>query len=258
MDLKLKHKKALVCAASKGIGLACAKALAAEGVQVTLVARNRENLARAVESIVATGGEADLIVADLSDADSATVITAALPEVDIIVTNPGQSPGADILSDDDVWESGIADIVSKPFRLVKQYLPYMESQRFGRVINITSSAVLTSHPGLAFSGALRAAFTHATTSLARRVACHGITVNNLAPGPVDTEGLMDFFERYARETNRTLEEVKAERLAEIPTASFVSLDEMGRQCSYLASPNTKSLTGKTLLIDGGMNTYPFL
>jgi len=258
MDLKLNDKKALVCAASKGIGLACAKALAAEGVQVTLVARNRENLTKAVESIVASGGKADLIVADLSDEMSVTAIAAALPEVDIIVTNPGQSPGADILSGDEVWESGIADIVSRPFSLVKQYLPFMESQQFGRVINITSSAVLTSHPGLAFSGALRAAFTHATTSLAQRVACHGITVNNLAPGPVETEGLMQFFERYAKETNRTLEAVKEERLAGIPTGRFVSLDEMGRQCAYLASPHTKSLTGKTLLIDGGTNTYPFL
>jgi len=258
MDLELNDKKALVCGASKGIGLACGKALAAEGAQVTLVARNRENLTRAVESIVKNGGQADLIVADLSEAGSATAIAAAFPEADIIVTNPGQSPGADILAGDEVWESGIADIVSRPFSLVKQYLPYMESQQFGRVINITSSAVLTSHPGLAFSGALRAAFTHATTSLAHRVACHGITVNNLAPGPVDTEGLMQFFQRYAKETNRSLEAVKAERLAAIPTGRFVSLDEMGRQCAYIASPQTQSLTGKTILIDGGTNTYPFL
>lgn len=258
MDLGLKNKKALVCAASAGIGLACAEALAAEGAHVTLVARSPDNLAGAVEAIVGNGGTADAIVADLGDEDAVITIAAALPEADIIVTNPGQSPGADILEGQEIWESGIGAIVAKPFSLISQYLPYMESQQFGRVINITSSAVLMSHPGLAFSGALRAAFTHATTSLARRVACHGITVNSLAPGPVDTEALMEFFERYARETSRTPEEVKAERLASIPTGCFVSLDELGRQCAYIASPHTKNLTGKTLLIDGGMNTYPFL
>ncbi len=258
MELGLTDKTALVCAASKGIGLACAEALAAEGVSVYLVARNRRNLDKAVESIVLAGGKADAIVADLSAAESAATIAAALPEADIIVTNPGQSPGADILAGHETWESGISDIVGKPFGLINQYLPYMESQKFGRIINITSSAVLMSHPGLAFSGALRAALTHATASLAQRVARYGITVNNLAPGPVATDSLMNFFARYAKETGRTVEEVQAERLASIPTEAFVSLDELGKQCAYIASAHTKNLTGKTLLIDGGINSYPFL
>ncbi|MBX2884482.1 MAG: SDR family oxidoreductase [Granulosicoccus sp.] len=258
MDLGLDNKNALVCAASKGIGLACAQALAAEGVHVHLVARNSHTLEQAVHLITQSGGTASPIVADLTHADAATTILAALPEADIVVTNPGLSPAADLLDGQKAWESGITDIVGRPFALINQYLPYMKSQQFGRIINITSSAVLMSHPGLAFSGALRAALTHATTSLAQRVAPHGITVNNLAPGPVATDGLMDFFKRYATESGRTVEEVKAERLASIPTKRFVSVDELGKQCAYIASVHTNNLTGKTLLIDGGINTYPFL
>lgn len=258
MDMKLQGKSALICGGSSGIGLACARAFCEEGVAVTIAARNPERLEAARQSLAQLGRSVNIVAVDLESPDAVATLRQAIDTIDILVTNPGGSPAADILSAKDEWKTGIAQIVAQPMAIVESYLPAMRARKFGRIINISSSAFAYANPSLAFSGALRAALTHVTANLARRVACDGVTVNNIAPGPVESEGLNLFFERVAKEQKITLGEVRALRLKDTPTQRFADADEIGRMAVFLASPHAGNLTGRTMLIDGGANLYPFL
>ncbi len=259
MDLGLAGKRALVCGASGGIGLACARALAEEGVEVHLVARDSSRLEAAVSTILEAGGIGSSSAEDLRDPEAPQRIVAAFPAADIVVTNPGASPAADLLTGGEAaWHDGIEAIVSQPLALIALALPPMKAQGFGRIINVTSAAFAHSSPRLAFSGALRGALTHAMTSLARQVAAEGITVNNIAPGPVESAGLHHHLDRIALAEGITREQAAAGRLASVPTGRFATADEIGRICAFLASVHTANITGRTILADGGANPYPFL
>lgn len=258
MDMRLKGKSALICGGSSGIGLACAKALAEEGVAVVVVGRDQSRLERALVSLAAASIEARAVSVDLSSSGAVATLLEAIKEVDIILTNPSGSPAADILEAGAAWTTGIDQFVVQPLAIVRAYLPGMQLRRFGRVINITSSAFAFASPGLAFSGALRAALTHTATNLARRVAADGVTVNNIAPGPVESDGLHEFLERIAREQNISVAEARAQRLRDTPAQRFADPAEIGRMAVFLASPHAASLTGRTMLMDGGANPYPFL
>ena len=258
MDLGIQRKRALICGASSGIGLACARALSAEGAEVWLVARGLGRLEQAVRDINGEGGKATAIVADLSNPESIDIIKGHLPDCDILITSPGGSPSADILAGTQAWTDGINSMVVNLLDLINAYIDGMSSRKFGRVLNVTTSAVHIANPGLAFSGALRAALTHATTTLARRVAGQGITINNIAPGPVESDGLQGYFERRAKELDIDAASVRADRLLEIPSGRFAEAEEIGRLCAFMSSVHTRNITGRTLLVDGGSNPYPFL
>ena len=258
MDMQLHGKRALVCGGSGGIGLACAQALGAEGVALVIAGRDQARLDRAVASLAATAGEVRGVAVDLSRDTACATLRDAVADIDILVTNPGGSPTGDILTVADGWADGILQIVARPMALIDAYLPGMRTRGFGRVINITSSAFAIANPNLAFSGALRAALTHAAANLARRVAADGITVNNLAPGPVESAGLQEFFERLARAQGVDVTEIRAQRLKDTPAQRFADPLEIGRMVTFLASPHAASLTGRTMLMDGGANPYPFL
>jgi 3-oxoacyl-[acyl-carrier protein] reductase len=258
LDTKIAGKIALICGGSSGIGLACALALAAEGTHVRLVARNKQNLESAASIVNAVGGQTSFLCADLGEAKSTKAIYEAFPEVDILVTNPGVSPAGDLLGGGRLWSEGIDQIVTQPLALIDKYLPRMQRQGFGRVINITSSAVMFSGTHLAFSGALRSALTHAAASLAKQVAARGVTVNNVAPGPVESEGLQRYFERIAAEEGVDANVIRLRRLQSLPSGRFISPSEIGFVCVFLASPCSSNINGRTILVDGGANPNPFI
>jgi 3-oxoacyl-[acyl-carrier protein] reductase len=258
MDMRLKGKSALVCGGSGGIGLACAKALAEEGVAIVIVGRDRSRLDKALIALAGVGEEARAVSVDMSSPVAVATLLDVIEEVDILLTNPGGSPTADILGAGEAWSKGIEQFVAQPMAIVEAYLAGMRARRFGRVINITSSAFAFASPGLAFSGALRAALTHTAANLARRIAADGVTVNNIAPGPVESDGLHEFLQRMAREQNISVAEARALRLKDTPTQRFADPAEIGRMAVFLASPHAASLTGRTMLMDGGANPYPFL
>lgn len=258
MDMQLKGKTALVCGGSSGIGLGCAHALAAEGVNVVIAGRDAGRLQKAVDAIAGDGGLVRAVTVDLASPDAVTKLRAAAAAFDILLMSPGGSPAGDILTIGSGWTSGIEQIVARPMAIIEAYLPGMQAKRYGRVINITSSGVHFTNPGLAYSGALRAAMTHATANLARRVAADGITINSIAPGPVESAGLHEFFERRAKELGVSVEEVRAQRLKDTPTGRFGEAADIGAMAVFLASPYAGSITGRTLLMDGGANPFPFL
>jgi 3-oxoacyl-[acyl-carrier protein] reductase len=254
--MRLQGRTALICGGSNGIGLACARALAEEGVRVVIAARDPVRLEAARASLASA--EAKGVAVDFAAADAVATLSQAVGDLDILVTNPGGSPAADILSAGEEWAKGVDQIVARPMAIIEAFLPGMRARGFGRIINITSSAFAVANAGLAFSGALRATLTHVAANLARRVAADGVTVNNIAPGPVESAGLQDYFERLAREQGVPVEQVRALRLQDTPTRRFADAGEIGRMAVFLASPHAASLTGRTMLMDGGANPYPFL
>lgn len=254
MDLGLQGRTALVCGGSSGIGLGIARALRGEGCEVILVARNEARLAAAADAL---GHGTRYLVQDLSAPDAAVSLAAAAGPVEILVTNPGINPAGDIL-DADTVTSATQTVAARTMSLIGAFLPAMQAKGWGRVLNITSSGVFAAGPALGLSGAVRAALTHLSASLSRQVAPDGVTVNCVAPGPVETEGLLEFLNRRARETGTDVETVRAERLATLPTGRFVGTEEIGAICAFLASTRAGSITGRTILADGGANAFPFL
>jgi 3-oxoacyl-[acyl-carrier protein] reductase len=257
MDLGLNGRTAIVCGGSSGIGLGCAQVLAGEGVTVWLVARNEDRLAAAAERIRKAGGRVRTIMADLSQPEAPVQIAEAVPSVNILVTNPGISPAGG-LTDRAIWVPGVEAIVATSLDLIGRVLPGMRSRGYGRIVNITSSGAFEAGAALGFSGALRAAITHASASLAREVGGDGVTINNIAPGPVHSEGLEHFFARRAGELGCSVEDVRQSRLAAIPARRFADAAEVGAICAMLASPFAASVTGRSILMDGGANSNPFL
>lgn len=257
MDLGLQGKTAIICGGSSGIGLGCARALACEGATVWLVARNADRLAAAAKGIRRAGGRVEICVADLSQPKASLNIVKAVPGADILVTNPGMSPAGD-LTDPKIWAPGIEAIVAATMDLIGRVIPGMQSRGYGRIVNITSSGAFEAGAALGFSGALRAALTHASASLAREVGADGVTINNIAPGPVQSDGLEHFFARRAGELGCGVDEIRRSRLEGIPAKRFAEPDEVGAMCAMLASPFAASITGRTILMDGGANSNPFL
>ncbi|MEM7547935.1 MAG: SDR family oxidoreductase [Pseudomonadota bacterium] len=258
MDLQLKNKTAIVCGSSAGIGYGCAQALANEGVRVWIVARDAQRLAKAADRIRASsGGQVETIPADLATPDATQRIADAMPSPDILVTNPGVTP-AGALTTADVWGAGADAIVGRTLALAGRMLPSMRARKFGRIINITSAGSFEAGPAIGLSGALRATLTHASATLAREVGPDGVTINSIAPGPVYSDGLDDYFARRAGELGLTPDEVRQRRLAQIPANRFATIEEIGAICALLASPISASVTGRTVLIDGGANPFPFL
>ncbi|MAQ83978.1 MAG: hypothetical protein CMH12_12175 [Maritimibacter sp.] len=253
MDLGIAGRRALVCGASAGIGFGCAQVLAAEGCEVIMVARDPGRLDAAVTQVPGARG----VVADLGEDGVEARLRDAAGPVDILVTNPGVSP-AGSLTDAATVMDATRSVPAQTMALIGAFLPGMRAAGWGRVVNITSSGVFASGAALGLSGAVRATLTHMAASLAQEVAADGITVNCIAPGPVDTAGLQHFVERRARETGQSVAEVRAARLASLPTRRFSEPAEVGALCAFLASSLAANITGRTVLADGGANAYPFL
>ncbi|MGH8677838.1 MAG: SDR family oxidoreductase [Burkholderiales bacterium] len=256
MDLGIKGKTALVCAASKGLGKGCAMALAREGVNVTILARGREALEATAEEIrKATGVKVTAITADITSPEGRKQALAACPKPDILVNNAGGPPPGDFrdFTRDD-WIKAVEANMLTPIELIKATVDGMIERKFGRIVNITSSAVKAPIDILALSNGARSGLTGFVAGLSRKTVAHNVTINNLLPGMFDTDRLRSSSEAAAKMQGKSVQEIQSARMKTVPAGRFGNPDEFGSACAYLCSVHASYITGMNFLIDGG--AYP--
>jgi 3-oxoacyl-[acyl-carrier protein] reductase len=256
MDLGIRDMRALVCGASKGLGRGCAEALAAEGVQVTLVARHAETLeATAADIRQRSGGVVIAVTCDITTANGRAQALAACPQPDILVTNAGGPPTGDFRdwSRDD-WIAALDANMLTPIELIKATIDGMLARRFGRIVNITSSAVKAPIDVLGLSNGARSGLTGFVAGLARKTVAHNVTINNLLPGSFDTDRLNAMMAASAKAAGKELDQVREARRRQNPAQRFGTAAEFGAFCAFLCSRHAGYLTGQNILLDGG--AYP--
>jgi 3-oxoacyl-[acyl-carrier protein] reductase len=253
MDLGIAGRKAIVCASSKGLGKACAKALAQAGCQVVVNGRDARILEATAQEIRATGAEVIAIVGDIGEAGVREAVLAACPAPDILVNNNGGPPPRPFpaITREDLLRGLEANMLT-PIALAQAVLPGMAQRRFGRVINITSSSVRAPIPGLDVSSGARAGLTAFLASSARALAKDNVTINSIQPGAFDTDRIRSNLAKQAAERGRDEAQLRAERQASIPAARFGRPEEFGELCAFLASVHAGYITGQNILIDGGV------
>jgi len=256
MDLGIDGRRAIVCAASKGLGRGCAEALAREGVHVTICARTEADVARAAREIGdATDRPVGYVACDITTPEGRAAVLAACPDPDILVTNAGGPPRGDFREwDRDAWIRALDANMLTPIELIKATVDGMIARRFGRIVNITSSAVKAPIDVLGLSNGARTGLTGFVAGLARKVAPHGVTINNLLPGPFDTDRLRAGFRFRAEESGEDIESVRRAMAAGVPTGRFGTPEEFGAACAFLCSTHAGYIVGQNILLDGGL--YP--
>jgi 3-oxoacyl-[acyl-carrier protein] reductase len=253
MDLGISGKKGLVCAASKGLGRACALSLAREGVAVTIVARTEGPLQEAAEAIAAeTAAAVTPVAADITTEEGRAAALAACPEPDILVNNAGGPPPGDFRDwGRDEWIAAVDANMLTAIFLIKTTVDGMMARGFGRVVNITSSAVKAPIDILGLSNGARAGLTGFVAGIARETVRHNVTINNLLPGPFDTDRLRSTIKMGAEKSGRSTDDVATERAAANPAGRFGQPAEFGDACAYLCSAQAGYITGQNFLLDGG-------
>lgn len=257
MDLGLKGKAALICGSSQGIGLAIAKALAAEGADIAINSRSPGKLAMLSKEIAeATGVRVTAIPADLTDPhaidDVVDAAKAALGKVDILVTNTGGPPSGPFEDHDaKVWRNAIAQNFESVVNLVREALPDMKERGWGRIINVTSISVKQPVAGLILSNAIRAGVTGFAKTIANEAGPFGVTVNNILPGFTRTERLGELASAIAGRTGATPESVYATWEEEVPMGRLADPAELGALAAFLASEQASYITGQSIAVDGG-------
>jgi 3-oxoacyl-[acyl-carrier protein] reductase len=256
MDFGIAGKKALVCAASKGLGKGCAVALAREGVELTILARGKEALeATAAEIRKSTGVKVATIVCDITTPEGRRAALAACPDPDILVNNAGGPPPGDFHEwDREVWIKALDANMLTPIELIRQTVDTMISRCFGRIVNITSSAVKAPIDILGLSNGARSGLTGFVAGIARKTVRHNVTINNLLPGAMDTDRLRANVETVAKGRGISIEQARAERIASIPAGRLGTIEDFGSACAFLCSAQTSFITGQNWLVDGG--AYP--
>jgi len=256
MDLGIKGRRAIVCAASKGLGKACAMALAREGVDVTINSRTRDVLeATAKEIRDATGVKVTTVPIDITTPEGRRAVLEACPEPDILINNAGGPPPGDFREwDRDVWLRAIDANMLTPIELIKATVDGMIARKFGRVVNITSSAVKAPIDVLGLSNGARSGLTGFIAGVARTTIKHNVTINNLLPGYFGTDRAMSTIKAQAEKSGITPEEAQAARIKTIPAGRFGQPPEFGALCAYICSAHMSFVTGQNFLIDGG--AYP--
>lgn len=256
MDLGIAGKKAIVCAASKGLGKACAASLAREGVDVTICARTEDTLNATAEEIRALGGgSVTAIACDVTTDAGRDAILSACPDPDILVNNAGGPPPGDFRDwDRDDWIKAVDANMLTPIFLIKATVDGMIDREFGRVVNITSSAVKAPIEILGLSNGARAGLTGFVAGIARKTVRHNVTINGLLPGPFYTDRLISNLKVTAEKNGQTFEVASAQRAAGNPAGRFGQAEEFGDYCAYLCSAQAGYITGQNLLMDGG--SYP--
>ncbi len=262
MDLGIAGKWALVCGASKGLGYGCAQALAAEGVNLVINARNPEVLAEAAQRLAALPGAGKVIAAaaDITTPEgrAAVLAVAGGPGVDfdIVVTNAGGPPPGDFRDwDRDAWLKAVDANMLTPIELIKATVDGMSARGFGRIVNITSSAVKAPIDILGLSNGARSGLTGFVAGVARSaIAGKGVTINNLLPGKFDTDRLKTTLKVAADKTGKGLDDVRASQQAQVPVRRFGNPQEFGAICAFLCSVHSGYMTGQNVLVDGGL--YP--
>ncbi len=249
MDLGLAGKTALVCAASKGLGKGCAIALAAEGVRVTITARNRAVLEKAADEIrVKTGTIVEVVVGDITTEDGRNAALEACPTPDILVNNAGGPPPGDFRAwDQEHWFDAVNSNMYTPIDMIRRTLDGMIDRGFGRIINITSAAVKQPIDELGLSNGARSGLTGFVSGISRDPARHNVTINNLLPGLFNTERGHGASGMIAKR----LEMSPSQYIDSLPAGRLGKIEEFGAACAFLCSQQAAYITGQNILLDGG-------
>jgi 3-oxoacyl-[acyl-carrier protein] reductase len=263
MDLGIAGKWALVCGASKGLGRGCALALVREGVHVVIVARGREALERTAAELAAQGGPSVQVLAVAEDITTAAGRAAvfAVPggpgtAFDIVVTNAGGPPPGDFREwDREAWIKAVDANMLTPIELIKATVDGMAARGFGRIVNITSSAVKAPIDILGLSNGARSGLTGFVAGVARSaIAAKGVTINNLLPGKFDTDRIATTLRVTSEKTGKSVEDLRRSQQAQIPAGRYGTPAEFGAICAFLCSQQAAYITGQNILPDGG--AYP--
>ena len=273
MDLGIAGRWALVCGASRGLGLGCAQALVQEGVNVVINARDPATLRQAASLLIAVGAGAAsagalkdqkpkvLVVAADITTEAGRAAALSVPggpgsAFDIVITNAGGPPPGDFREwDRDAWLRALDANMLTPIELIRATVDGMAARGFGRVVNITSSAVKAPIDILGLSNGARSGLTGFVAGVARgSVARHGVTLNNLLPGKFDTDRLAATFAASAAQSGRSTQQVREAQQAAVPAGRFGTAQEFGAICAFLCSVHAGYITGQNVLPDGGF--YP--
>jgi len=256
MDLGIRGRTAIVCAASKGLGRGTALALAREGVSLVISARGADALEATAAAIRAeTGASVRTVQGDVTTEDGRAGLLAACPDPDILITNAGGPPQGEFSQFElDDWRRAIEANMLTPIALIRAVLPQMTARRFGRVLNITSYSVKMPIGRLELSNGARAGLTGALASLSRRVAVNNVTINHLLPGPFDTDRVRGNWQAVAKEGGADVAELERRAVANIPAGRLGTAEEFGAMAAFLCSVHAGFTTGQSILLDGG--SYP--
>ena len=254
MDLGIKGRKAIICASSRGLGRACATALAEAGCDIVINGRDEATLeATAADIRSSTGANVTTVAADVSTHEGQAALFAACPEPDILVNNNGGPPFRNFrdLNRDDMI-AGVTQNMVTPLELIQKVVDPMIARKFGRIVNITSGSVKMPIIGLDLSSGARAGLTAFVAGVARDIAQHNVTINGILPGLFDTDRLRSGLQGMAKLQDMTVEEVAEMRRSGVPAKRFGAPDEFGRTCAFLCSAHAGYITGQNILLDGGL------
>ena len=255
MDLGIRGRTAIVCAASRGLGRAIAIAFSREGVNLLINACDMTALS-ALASVIRRDHDVEVttVAGDIATESVRRAVLAAAPQPDILINNAGVPPPGDFrkLERDD-WISAIDANMLTPIFLIREIIDGMVARRFGRIINITTAGVKSpaTYPQLGVSIGVRAGLTAFVGVLARQVAADNVTINNLLPGRFDTDRLRENLIFAAGQAGRSAEEEEVRTLGTIPARRFGNPDEFGATCAFICSAHAGYLTGQNIVLDGG-------
>lgn len=253
MDLGIAGRKAIVCASSRGLGKACALALAREGCDLVINGRTAETLAQTAADIeMACGRRPAAVVADLSTETGRTALLAACPAPDILITNNGgPAPGNIGQWDHATWLAAVEANMLSAIMLIQAVVAGMRERRFGRIVNITSAMVKSPQLMLGLSTASRAGLTAFSKALSREVVRDNVTINNLLPERIETDRIAYLADQIAQRKNISVEAARAELLKPVAAKRFGQPDEFAAACAFLCSAQAGYIAGQNLQIDGG-------
>jgi len=257
MDLGISGRKALICASSKGLGRACAQALADEGVKVFINGRDEHRLAQTLEEFRKAGLEATAIAGDVTTDTGRTALLEACPDADILINNnAGPSPRNFVEIEHEDWLAGLEGNMIAPLLLVRALLPGMRKRRFGRIINITSAMVKLPHPSMALSSGARAGLTAIMKGQSVDCARDNVTINNLLPYIIDTDRQRWLAQRRVAQEKITFEQARADQIKGVAAKRMGEPREFGAICAFLCSAHAGYISGQSIHVDGG--SYPAL
>ena len=256
MDLGITGRKALLSGASRGLGRACAVALAKEGVDVTIVARTRDVLERTCAEIRATTGVAAIpVVGDITTVAGREAALAACPAPDILLNNAdGPLPGDFRNWTRDDWIAALDSMMLAPIEMIRLTVDGMMARGFGRIINIVSRSVKIPQLELGLSNGARSGLVGFIGGLARQTVANNVTINNLLPGIFDSDAQRRHIEGMLKPDGKSFDQIWRERAAASPAKRYGRPSELGAYCAFLCSAHAGFVTGQNILIDGG--SYP--
>jgi 3-oxoacyl-[acyl-carrier protein] reductase len=251
MDLGIRGRKALITGASRGLGKACAAALANEGVDVTIVARTRATLERTADELRASGVAVTAVAGDIATPQGRAAALAACPAPDILVNNAeGRRPGDFRTWTREDWISALDTMMLAHIEMIRLTVDGMMARGFGRIVNIVSRSVKIPQAELGLSNGARSGLVGFVAGLARQTVRHNVTINNLLPGPFDTDAQREHVAGMA-DADRSFDQLWAARIAQNPAGRFGVPHELGAYCAFLCAAQAGYITGQSLLIDGG-------